>query len=62
VFSVRRRRGARMILAHWGSGMIVARRRRIRARETIARANQADDPGDDRAQERQENDGLVHTS
>jgi hypothetical protein len=62
VFSVQRRRGARMILAYQGSAMITGRRRRILARETVARTDQADDPGDDRAQERQQNDGFVHLS
>ena len=36
--------------------------RRILAGETVTRANQAHDSGDDRAQERQQNDGFVHTS
>ena len=42
--------------------MIVVRRRRILAGQPVARADKRDGAGDDGAQERQEDDGLVHTA
>ena len=52
----------RVRLRHERDGMIVVWRRRILARQPVARANERDGAGDDGAQERQEDDGLVHTA
>ena len=47
-------------LRHERSGMIVVRRRRILAGQPVAGADERDGAGNDGAQERQEDDGLVH--
>ncbi len=57
---IRRRRGVRMILGNQRGGMIVMRRRRVLARIAVTRAEQRDGAGDDGAEQRQDDNGLVH--
>ena len=52
----------RVRLRHERDGMIVVWRRRILARQPVARANERDGAGDNGAEERQEDDRLVHTA
>src|ERR1700740_1770419 len=57
---VLRMRGVPMRLRHERGAVIVVRWRRILARQPVARADERDRAGNDGAQERQEDDSLVH--
>jgi len=52
--------GLRMSPGNQRGGMVVMRRRRVLARIAIARADQRNGAGDDGAEQRQDDNGLVH--